>query len=100
MIQFLVGNLGLKSFNLVKLEMVLLTLLSIINLNRTPDGCVNFQVSPGTGCAWMCNYCTEQLGPIYYFTTDVCKYEPGGCVGNPVAGVQYTCCPINYYYEQ
>ena len=58
-----------------------------------PNGCVNFQIGPGTGCAWMCNYCASQLGTNnYYFTSGVCTYENGGCVGNPSAGATYTCC--------
>ena len=58
------------------------------------NSCVTFSVSSGTGCAWMCNYCATQLGTNnYYFTNGVCTYEQGtGCVGNPVAGVQYSCC--------
>ncbi len=58
------------------------------------NGCVTFTVSAGTGCAWMCNYCANTLGTNnYYFTTDVCTYQQGaGCVGNPLAGVPYTCC--------
>jgi len=58
------------------------------------NGCVTFSVGSGTGCQWMCNYCTEHLGtPNYYFTDGVCSYqEPYGCVGNPVAGKEYTCC--------
>jgi hypothetical protein len=42
----------------------------------------------------MCNYCSNQLGTNnYYFTDNVCTYESGvGCVGNPLAGKQYTCC--------
>jgi len=57
------------------------------------NGCVNFSVGQGTGCQWMCEYCASQLGtPNYYFTTDVCKYQTGGCVGNPQSGVTYTCC--------
>ena len=56
------------------------------------NNCETFQVAPGTGCAWMCTYCATKLGPSYYFTTDVCKYQSGGCVGNPQAGVNYTCC--------
>ena len=57
------------------------------------NNCVSFTVGPGTGCDWMCNYCANTLGTnSYYFTTSVCSYETGGCVGNPVAGVQYTCC--------
>ena len=55
--------------------------------------CVSFNVSPGTGCAWMCNYCQDQLGTTnYYFTDGVCTYQEGGCQGNPMAGVTYTCC--------
>jgi len=58
------------------------------------NGCVTFNVGSGTGCQWMCNYCAEQLGtPNYYFPDGVCTYQyPDGCVGNPVAGKEYTCC--------
>ena len=60
---------------------------------NSPNGCVSFQVSAGTGCAWMCNYCATTLGTTnYYFTDNVCTYETGGCVGNPQVGVVYTCC--------
>jgi len=59
------------------------------------NGCVSFSVSAGTGCAWMCNYCANSLGTNnYYFTDGVCTYETGGCVGSPLAGVQYTCCSV------
>jgi len=57
------------------------------------NGCVTFSVAAGTGCAWMCEYCANQLGTNnYYFTTPVCAYQTGGCMGNPIAGVSYTCC--------
>jgi len=57
------------------------------------NSCVTFQVGAGTGCDWMCNYCANQLGTAnYYFTTDVCRYETGGCVGNPQPTTPYTCC--------
>lgn len=57
------------------------------------NNCVSFQVSSGTGCQWMCNYCATTLGTTnYYFTSDVCTYEEGGCVGSPQVGVLYTCC--------
>ena len=60
-----------------------------------PNGCITFSVSEGTGCAWMCEYCANQLGTDnYYFTTPVCAYQTGGCVGNPIAGVSYTCCSV------
>jgi hypothetical protein len=60
----------------------------------TPNNCVTFSVTQGTGCAWMCSYCANQLGTNnYYFTDNVCTYQQGiGCVGNPLAGVSYTCC--------
>lgn len=59
--------------------------------------CIQFSVSSGTGCAWMCNYCANQLGTNnYYFTDGVCSYQEGeGCVGNPIAGKTYTCCAIS-----
>ena len=59
------------------------------------NNCVQFSVSSGTGCAWMCNYCANSLGTFnYYFTDNVCTYETGGCVGNPIAGKTYTCCSV------
>jgi len=58
-----------------------------------PNACVNFQIGANTGCDWMCNYCANQLGTNnYYFTTGVCSYQSGGCVGSPQTGVTYTCC--------
>ncbi len=76
--------------------------MSITNLlYNLPDNsnCISFSVSQGTGCAWMCNYCANQLGTNnYYFTDNVCSYQQGiGCLGNPLAGVQYTCCRITDY---
>ena len=63
------------------------------NLITPQNNCINFSVASGTGCAWMCTYCANQLGTNdYYFTTGVCSYQTGGCVGNPIAGVTYTCC--------
>ena len=72
----------------------LLTFLAVTSLGASsPNKCVQFSVSAGTGCQWMCNYCANQLGTNnYYFTDNVCKYQTGGCVGNPVAGNAYTCC--------
>ena len=59
----------------------------------SPNSCVSFTLSAGTGCAWMCNYCANSLGTNnYYFPDNVCTYQSGGCQGNPQAGVQYTCC--------
>ena len=66
----------------------------ILGSTNPSNGCVTFSVTQGTGCQWMCNYCSNQLGTNnYYFTDNVCTYESGvGCVGNPLAGKQYTCC--------
>ena len=37
--------------------------------------CVQFSVSSGTGCAWMCDYCANHLGTNnYYFPDGVCTY--------------------------
>lgn len=59
------------------------------------NSCVTFSVSSGTGCAWMCSYCANALETNnYYFVDGVCSYQTGGCVGNPVAGKQYTCCAM------
>jgi len=65
------------------------------NIETSPNNCVSFSVSSGTGCAWMCNYCATQLGTNnYYFDDDVCVYQSGGCVGSPQVGKQYTCCSV------
>ena len=58
------------------------------------NNCVQFSVASGTGCAWMCSYCANQLGTNnYYFTDGVCSYQQSqGCVGNPIVGKTYTCC--------
>ena len=59
------------------------------------NSCIQFSVSAGTGCAWMCNYCSNQLGTFnYYFPDGVCTYQTGGCIGNPIAGKTYTCCSV------
>jgi len=77
----------------------LVSLFTFVNANDECTGtisnqCVQFSVSSGTGCAWMCNYCANQLGSNnYYFTDGVCTYQEGqGCVGSPISGKIYTCC--------
>ena len=61
----------------------------------TQNNCVSFTVGQGTGCQWMCQYCANTLGTQnYYFTTPVCTYEAGGCVGSPQSGTTYTCCSL------
>ena len=59
------------------------------------NNCYTFTVGQGTGCQYMCNLCSNQLGTNnYYFTDSVCTYDSGlgYCTGNPIAGKQYTCC--------
>jgi hypothetical protein len=84
----------------MRLLFALLSIFAVTSATIVPrtdvcvaNNCVSFSVTAGTGCAWMCNYCANQLGTNnYYFTNGVCTYESGGCVGNPQAGVMYTCC--------
>ena len=77
----------------MKKILLLGTLLLTQAVAQVCNSCITFSLSSGTGCDWMCNYCANQLGTNnYYFTTPVCTYQTGGCVGNPLAGVQYTCC--------
>jgi hypothetical protein len=77
----------------------LLALAAVGAATAAKNGCVSFQVAPGTGCAWMCNYCASQVGPNYYFTDGVCSYESSGCMGSPQAGVSYTCCSASAAIE-
>lgn len=66
---------------------------NICHIDDSPNNCIQFTVSSGTGCQWMCSYCQQLLGTTnYYFTDNICKYETGGCVGTPQIGVKYTCC--------
>ena len=84
------------------LRFLLLALLTSQTLASptTNNGCISFTVGQGTGCDWMCNYCSNALGTNnYYFTDSVCTYQTGGCVGNPVAGKQYTCCAASSVYN-
>jgi hypothetical protein len=68
---------------------------NVVSQMCNPNGCITFSVGSGTGCTWMCEYCANQLGTNnYYFTTPVCAYQTGGCIGNPIAGVSYTCCSV------
>lgn len=87
----------------MNIKSLLLGVLSVFAVNAHNDdscgeivpnnSCVSFTVSAGTGCAWMCQYCENQLGTTnYYFTDGVCSYQSGGCVGSPQVGVTYTCC--------
>jgi hypothetical protein len=66
--------------------------------SKSTNNCVPLLVSQGTGCAWMCGFCASSLGTDnFYFTGNppVCTYQSGqGCVGNPQAGVEYTCCAL------
>jgi hypothetical protein len=72
-----------------------------LNANFVQNSCITFLIGAGTGCDWMCNYCASQLNSSsYYFLPPVCSwsvegptgYQSSGCIGNPQAGVSYTCC--------
>jgi hypothetical protein len=87
-------------------KLLLLALASVLSsvsgqgLTSVQNNCITFSVGQGTGCDWMCNYCSNMLGTNnYYFTDNVCTYETGGCVGNPVSGKQYTCCSSSEEYN-
>lgn len=86
------------------IKFLLLALASIISaqgLTTVENNCITFTVGQGTGCDWMCNYCSNMLGTNnYYFIDGVCTYETGGCVGNPVAGKQYSCCSVQEYNDE
>jgi hypothetical protein len=63
--------------------------------SQPSNDCYTFTVGQGTGCQYLCNLCSTQLGTDnYYFTDNVCTYDSGlgYCTGNPIAGKQYTCC--------
>ena len=83
------------------LFIIIIALVSSQQISYTGDSvnnnCIQFTVSSGTGCAWMCNYCANNLGTNnYYFPDGVCTYQDGqGCVGNPITGKTYTCCSAN-----
>lgn len=49
---------------------------------------------PGSSCAYMCQWCAEQLGTSnYYWQDSVCTWNGSGCTGiTPQAGIPYTCC--------
>ncbi len=83
-------------FAVVNSQSTCKTDISKPNVTFVSNQCVQFSVSAGTGCAWMCSYCASQLGTNnYYFTDNVCVYQEGvGCTGNPIAGKMYTCCSV------
>ena len=91
-------RVGIYLFSLVSLFVSSFANDVCENDSKVVNGCVSFSVSSGTGCAWMCNYCANQLGTNnYYFTDGVCSYQEGvGCVGNPIAGKTYTCCSSTF----
>ena len=93
--------MGLKTLFASVFASAATTSVSAFHENYTQIGiapvnnCIQFTVSSGTGCAWMCNYCANQLGTFnYYFPDNVCTYQSGGCVGNPISGKTYTCCSV------
>jgi hypothetical protein len=98
MLKYIIGLLSVFTFGINQVDASkskALTILPgyLLSSNSVSNNCKTFSIGPGTGCAWMCNYCQTQLGTTnYYFTDGVCTYQSGGCVGNPQAGGSYTCC--------
>jgi len=87
---FLVSNA-----NQLELSSFMCTKYNFTPPTITPNTCTSFTVSSGTGCAWMCSYCSNTLKtPNFYFTDQVCTWQSGGCVGNPIAEKVYTCCAL------
>lgn len=85
----------MKFYSILVLLILFITRIyaQVCDVMKSPNNCVSFAVGQGTGCQWMCEYCANTLGTNnYYFTTPVCSYQSGGCVGNPQSGVAYTCC--------
>ena len=77
-----------------KLLLLVLALFSSVT-GQPSNNCYTFNVGQGTGCQYLCNLCSTQLGTNnYYFTDNVCTYDSGlgYCTGNPIAYKQYTCC--------
>ena len=63
--------LFLATFSSASNIMANTALQNYTQIGITPvNNCVQFQVSSGTGCAWMCNYCANQLGTNNYYFTD------------------------------
>ena len=55
--------------------------------------CITFAIGDGTGCQFMCDYCSENLGTTkFYFTDWICQNKNGMCTGEPIPWETYTCC--------
>ena len=89
----------MKTSSIIKLGLITATgvFAQVCNSMLTyQNTCITFLIGEGTGCDWMCNYCGSQLNSSsYYFLPPVCTYQSSGCIGNPQAGVSYTCCTTN-----
>ncbi len=71
--------------------LVLLCLACAVSAQR----CISFTAGPDTNCEWMCKYCANAFDTsdyYYYFTSPSCTCNTSGYIGNPVIGVEYTCC--------
>ncbi len=53
-------------FALARSELTCKTGVNKPNVAIVSNQCVQFSVSAGTGCAWMCSYCANQLGTNNY----------------------------------
>ena len=83
----------LLKFGLLTASGIFAQVCNNVLTDNVQNSCITFLIGAGTGCDWMCNYCASQLNSSsYYFLPPVCTYQSGGCIGNPQAGVSYSCC--------
>lgn len=79
--------------NLIKMLSSLMIILVNHNKKDNNQDCITYTIGEGTGCQFMCDYCTENLGTTdFYFTDWVCQNKNGMCTGDPIAWETYTCC--------
>ena len=76
---------------------ILLSFISLTSKRKNSSGdCITFTIGEDTGCQFMCDYCSENLGTNkFYFTDWICKNKNGICYGNPKPYEEYTCCTEN-----
>ncbi len=74
---------------------ILSSLIVLFSSKKTlkDQDCITFTIGDGTGCQFMCDYCSENLGTNnFYFTDWICQNKNGVCTGEPMPWETYTCC--------
>ena len=68
----------------MKLLSSLIVLFSSKKTLKDQD-CITFTIGDGTGCQFMCDYCSENLGTNnFYFTDWICKNKNGLYLGKHI----------------